>query len=110
METPEQIAERKAAEEKAAQEKAAQEKAEKDAGAAAAAKPKGSGGGKKAKAAAVFADDGDDEETKSFTVIGPAAGRRRAGMQFGKEPRTVDLTLAQYRLIEADPDMAIAPA
>lgn len=94
MFTPEQI---KAAEAKAAEEAAAKKVADETAAKEAVAKPAKPRGGKKAQA----------EDMVSVTVIGPATGRRRAGMSFGKEPVAVDVTEDQLSALESDPLLSV---
>lgn len=43
-------------------------------------------------------------------VLGPAKGRRRAGIQFGPEALTIEVTRDQLALILGDPEISVAPA
>ena len=52
----------------------------------------------------------DEDDTRAVTVAGPRKGRRRAGLDFGREPRTVSVTAEQLELIDDDPVLSWAPA
>jgi hypothetical protein len=47
---------------------------------------------------------------KPISVLGPVKGRRRAGMEFGKEAVTFTPTLAQLEAILGDPELSVQPA
>lgn len=56
-------------------------------------------------------EDKTEEMTPTvFTVTAKQPSRMRAGLQFGLEPRDVELTEAQCEAIFADPLLVITPA
>lgn len=49
-------------------------------------------------------------ETQKFWVVAKQEQRMRAGLQFTKEPREVELTEEQHKAISADPLLAFTAA